>query len=506
MGKVILPLFYYVFRGKGCTLLRKLRNRGSTVRYEYNSGFNTAAYIDKYRMLRNSKYTKSEIENALINRNMKQIREISRYLYSTSGMYKRAVKYVALAPSYYYTITPYIWKRGVLTTDVALDMDKALRLVDSLDLASQMPKIAVKVVRDGVFYGYFRKNNETALIQELPIDYCRSTFDLNGFAAVEFNLRYFDEQLPNYDTKEIVINTYPEDIKRAYADWKMGNTEGMDTRQGGVWVLLNPQNAIRLSIEEDLSPLFSSAMTGIVDLDDLWAIDKTKAEQQLQKLIYQKVPLDKNGDFIFDMEEAQAMHQNAAAMVSNSKNVDVLTGFSDIELYDMGDTSEPIDGDKWLKNTYSDLGISGQLFATEGNLALEKSVITDEVLMGGFIADFQRWLNYQLKLLFDNDGYDIKIWFPPITQYNKVDMSKTYKDLATLGYSKMLPTIALGQTQLGFINSTVYENSVLNLNEYMTPLASSYTSSTGGSGGKGGRPEKPMSEKSDKTLANQNSQ
>lgn len=479
------------------------------VRYELptefslNRGFDADRYLDKHKLLGNSKYTKAEIERALVERNIPRIREMSKYLYGVSGMYKRAVKYVSLAPTYSYILTPYVFAEDIDKRELVLEMDKALEFVDSLGLQSQMPKIFSKIVKEGVFYGYFRKNESTAVIQELPTDYCRSEFTINGFPAVEFNIRYFDEKLKHPDTKLAVIRTYPQEIQNAYIEWQQNRTEGFDTRYGGVWVLLNPDHAIKLSMEEDDSPLFSNAMTSIIDLDNLLAIDKAKAEQQLAKILYQKVPLDKNGDFIFDMEEAGAMHENAVNVLGNSANMDVLTGFADLEVHDTTSSNSDFDNEKWTKTTYSELGISGQLFATEGNLALEKSIITDEALIFQLLSDFERWINYQLSLVFSNEGYKFKVWFPPITHYNKVEMSKIYKDQATLGYSKMLPTIALGQSQLNFINTAVYENSIVGLNRYMEPLASSYTSSTGSSG-EAGRPEKSDSEKSDKTIANKN--
>ena len=53
----------------------------------------------------------------------------------------------------------------------------------------------------------------------------------------------------------------------------------------------------------DDTPIFSNAIPQIIDFDDLQAIEKKKAEQQLLKIMVQKIPLDKNGDFIFDMED-----------------------------------------------------------------------------------------------------------------------------------------------------------------------------------------------------------
>jgi len=110
------------------------------------------------------------------------------------------------------------------------------------------------------------------------------------------------------------------------------------------------------------------------------------------------------------------------------------------------------------------------------------------------------------------------------TQYNYKDLSKLYKEQVQLGYSKVLPQIALGQSQSAIINTAYFENQVLNLSDIMIPPMSSNTMSSANikeaadsskkttttisvdSDNKGGRPELDESQKSDKTLANEASQ
>ena len=98
-----------------------------------------------------------------------------------------------------------------------------------------------------------------------------------------------------------------------------------------------------------------------------------------------------------------------------------------------------------------------------------------------------------------------------------------YKEQVQIGYSKMLPQIALGHSQSAIINTAHFENEVLHLSEIMIPpLMSSTMSSEDLLGNKnkdgknltqnkseedskGGRPEKDDAQKSDKTLANKES-
>ena len=51
------------------------------------------------------------------------------------------------------------------------------------------------------------------------------------------------------------------------------------------------------------------------------------------------MPLDKNGDLIFDVDEAKDIHNNAVAMLKRAVGVDVLTTFADIDVADMRDNN-----------------------------------------------------------------------------------------------------------------------------------------------------------------------
>jgi len=100
------------------------------------------------------------------------------------------------------------------------------------------------------------------------------------------------------------------------------------------------------------------------------------------------LPLDKNGDLIFDIDEARDLHQNAVEMLSRCVGVDVLTTFADIEAIDVSEANS-VAKDNSLDNAertvYNALGVSKNLFNTDGNLALEKSVLADEGSLRGLI-------------------------------------------------------------------------------------------------------------------------
>ena len=90
-------------------------------------------------------------------------------------------------------------------------------------------------------------------------------------------------------------------------------------------------------------------------------------------------------------------------------------------------------------------------------------------------------------------------------------MAKLYKEQMQVGFSKMLPQIALGQSQSSILANAHFENDVLDLvNLFIPPMMSSTMNGDtvkaitgkGGEKAETGRPEKPEDEKSEKTLQN----
>lgn len=87
-------------------------------------------------------------------------------------------------------------------------------------------------------------------------------------------------------------------------------------------------------------------------------------------------------------------------------------------------------------------------------------------------------------------------------------MSKAYKEQVQLGFTKVLPQVALGQSQLSILNTLDFENEILELSNKLIPPAMSSTMSGVPQIQEGektsGRPESDNPE--EKTLMNKESQ
>lgn len=474
----------------------------------------------------NPRYGNKDFVSDAINKNdVASLREISNFFYKTSGIYNRICRYFAYLYRYDWMITPVINNGKNFTSQEEIkraEKDKVLnnffeilRYLDAFEVKQFFGDVALKVVRDGCYYGYLiRQNGETASIQELPIKYCRSRFSVNRHPAVEFNMKYFDDMYSDSEQRAKILKLFPLEFKKGYEAYKKGRLIPDFKGDTAGWYLLDIENAIKFSVNSDDTPLFIPAVLGVIDLDEAQEMDKRKVAQKLLRILIQKMPLDKNGDPVFSVEEARELHNNAVTMLSRSIGVDILTTFADVDVADMSDksnSSQTDDIQRVERAVYNDFGVSQMNFNSSSNTALNNSILNDESSLASLIRQFESFLNFLLKPYNKNPKkclFKAQVLFTTI--YNYKDLAKIYKEQTQLGYSKMLPQVALGQSQSSILANAYFENDILNLvTKFIPPLSSHTMNSTDlleqEENKESGRPELEDNEKSEKTLANRES-
>ena len=212
-------------------------------------------------------------------------------------------------------------------------------------------------------------------------------------------------------------------------------------------------------------------------------------------------------------------------MLKRAIGVDVLTTFADIEKIDTKDNNSNTtrdDLEKVERTVYNNSGVTHNLFNADGNIAVTNSILADEASVRDIPLLFEGLLNRVIERFNRKNHYEFRAGMLETTQFNYKELAKLYKEHAQLGYSKMLPQIALGHSQSSILATLTFENEVLNLADIMIPPMSSNTRSGKDLGNNNqstntnsqnkqtssdgaGRPEKEDNEKSDKTIANRES-
>lgn len=456
----------------------------------------------------NPKATRDEILKAIKEKNVTSMRELSKFFYDTNGIYARLCRYLAYIYRYDWYVLPMVYDQKVKKEKILEGFHKSLMYIDNFNAKKVFGEIALKVIYNGCYYGYQIPMNGKLALQELPVQYCRSRFSVGGIPVVELNMKYFDDTFADAAYRIKVLKVFPTEIQKGYILYKEGKLPGDYAGDAAGWFMLDYTKTVKFNVNGEDTPVLISVLPALIDLAEAKELDKKKMEQQLLKIIVQKMPMDKNGELIFDVDEARALHNNAVAMLGKAIGIDVLTTFADVESIDMTDrsaTSQYDETSKVERAVFNEAGVSQQQFNTDGNLALEKSIANDEASVADLLYQFESFLNLMLNPFNGNPKKLIyKVSILPTTIYNYKELSKLYKEQMQVGFSKFLPQVALGQSQSAILASAYFENEVLNLNELFQPPASSATTPGKASGDEkaNGRPPLPDDKKSDKTIKN----
>ena len=466
--------------------------------------------------------SKHLVLKALWEKDLDTLREVSNYFYRTNGIYFRVVNSFATLFRYDWYVSIEVNDEKITEDKILPDFIKTLNFLDNSEIARNSTEIALEVLINGAYYGYLVDDSQAITLQQLPIKYCRSRYKVNGRPAVEFDMKFFDQEFKDPQYRLQVLDLFPKEFKKGYLLYKQGKLPVEPTAHGapqpGSWYLLEPGRAIKFNFYNGDMPLFINAIPSIIDLDAAQDLDRRKQMQQLLKILIQKLPMDKNGDLIFDIDEAKDIHDNAVEMTSGAIGVDVLTTFADIQVESLSDktTNTSTDDLERIERTvYNALGMSRNLFNADGNLSLERSILNDEGVMRPLKMQIEAFYNKIVRALSKSPKkYVFKFEILGTTQYNYKEISKMYKEHTQIGFSKMLPQIALGHSQSAILNTIHFENEVLHLSELMLPPMQSSTmnaeslqalGASNSGNGKTGRPPKEEDQKSEKTIMNEES-
>ena len=389
-----------------------------------------------------------------------------------------------------------------------------------MDLPNTLSRITKEWLIVGVYNGILRTDGDKVTVQDLPLEYCRTRFkDLNNLNILEFNLNYFnriiDEQL-----REEAIKTFPEIVQRSWRKWKK-NSKDMDC-----WVMVPAAlGGISFSFSIDQTPLLIASIPELKKLDNATKREEKRDENELYKLLIQRMPIDSRGQLVFQLDEVADIHSSVAEMLKDIDTVDVLTTFGETDLESLQESTSATQSadriEKYRKNVWDSLGRGELLFNATNSSSLAYSIKKDETIMMAYLNIYENWCKFIINNLFARSGLKFDFEILPTTVFNRNDLQQAYFRGAQYGYSKMFAGVAMGIKQMDQLSLMNFENDFLKMSTKMVPLQSSYTTpgnvvasedqqksttqtvtSIKDATNTGGRPPLPDEEKSEKTQAN----
>ena len=466
-------------------------------------------------------FTLEQIEDIIRSGDLESLRNLSRYYYRTNGEYRNNIDFLAALPLYDTVVIP-VFSGGGSKTQIIKSFENACTFIEALDIPNTFNHITKEWLKTGIYNGILCVNGKEVVIQDLPLEYCRTRFkDFNNLNILEFSLLYF-ETISDKEFLEESLKTFPDEIQLAWQEW-------VNHKRRDPWVMIPPlSGGISFCFSDDQTPLLIASIPQLKKLEDAIKREEKRDENELYKLLIHRMPIDKNGELVFQLDEVAEIHSAIASMLRDIDTVDVLTTFGDASLESLQETSAATQSadriTKYKSNAYDALGRSSIMFNADGSSTLAYSIKKDEALMISYLNIYETWLRFQLNSRFVRNGLTFDFEILPTTRFNQQDLQQAYFRGAQYGYSKMFAGVAMGIKQRDQISLMEFENDFLHMSEKMIPLQSSYTTSgtavaneekNKNSGentttsikvqdldNKGGRPELPDEQKSEKTQAN----
>ena len=469
-------------------------------------------------------FTIDEILQIIRDGDLESVRRLSRLYYRTNSNYRNNIDFLAHLPLYDTVVIPVFEEGKGSETQITKAFYNACSFVDKLDCANTLAHITTEWLIVGIYNGILREDGDKVVVQDLPLEYCRTRFkDFNNLNILEFNLRYF-EHFTDEKTRDEVLATFPKVVQQAWKEWIRKNTKDIEP-----WVLIPAElGGISFCFSSDQMPLLIASIPELKKLDDAVKREEKRDENELYKILIQKMPIDKNGELVFQLEEVADIHESVSNMLKDEETVEVLTTFGDTDLENLQDSSAATQSsdrlDKYRKNVWDALGRGEILFNATNSSSLAYSIKKDETLMTAYLNVYESWIKYLINERFNRKGLKFDFEILPTTFFNRADIQQSYFRGAQYGYPKMFAGVALGIKQADLLSLMNFENDFLKMSEKMIPLQSSYTTS-----GKtivneeknnensktttaiksnedisniGGRPELPDEQKSEKTQSN----
>lgn len=432
--------------------------------------------------------TRSYLQNPAAS--LSNIIELSRFMERNSTLYKKILTYYATAPLFYYSL--------IQDNDLSKIINASKSLKDYYTVAKQLNGFNIKTeffnaiyctVRDGMFVGFTYLTDEGAFMLPLDIKYCR-IYGKNEFGQW---IVYFDATYFNSGNNKVFV-TGDEEGNGAWDDVFVDGYNAYSSDTNARWFRLPPERTFCLIAGSDDQfdvplPLMAGLFINLMQLEDLENIVNSQTELENYKILVSKIPLNEGSDdvddFAISLDLATVFNQQLATQVPDL--VAAVTSPMDLDVisFDKSNTTKDTDDlAQSINNLFNNAGVSQLVVAggsSSNSIALSHAIQNDMANVWIYVNRIESWLNYFIKMNI-SEGYMLRIHH--ITWYNRDTYIGFLKEAATLGDNPVDYLVcSTGKTPYEVINNVRFNATVLNINQWLTPLSSTYTQSGNNEGG-----------------------
>lgn len=420
-------------------------------------------------------YSKDELRQHMENpyANYKELRNLSRYLYSRSRVYKRMVDYFAnmIDLRMRSVIPQFDFTEDVDEEAVKKSYYETLKQLDVMNLPLEFLKVYLTCFREDVFFGCAYLDEEGFFILPLDPDYCKITgFYNNGALSFHMDMSYFS-------SKQETLEMWGEPFQSMFNAYQ-------SDRQNERYQPMPDEYAVcmKFNIDDITTPLppFMGIFDSFINLEDLKEITAISDEQRIYKMLAVKIPLLSStrevNDFAVDLNTMTKFYNKMTDVVPNYANM-VLTPAA-IDTIDFPE-DQATDVNKIENATKNIMKASGgqALVGDSGTTALNLQMLVDEnEALSSLLPQTEAVMNRLLSFVVTNPA---KVVFHEVTAFSKDKYRDNLIKAATYGVPvKVEIGVVSGFSELEIIRKG-YMEKIIGIQDLYIPLQSSNTMNTG---------------------------
>lgn len=425
----------------------------------------------------------------------KQLREMSRRLFRCNGQYYRLCNYQPNMVKFAYVVCPVSTPSDYSVDDYMDSYEKAAQFVDNMNLRTEFTKILATATRDGVAYGYAKRNKDAFCILIFDPDYCKMT-SIDGTGCIRFAFNYSFFGMLDNETRNEILESFGSEFKDGWARYNSDMAKYMWQEIG--------ENGICVKYQEDILeysiPPYIAVIDPLFEIEDYRKLTKAREEAGNYNLLNFRIPTTPDGKILMDSKIVTKFIEQVSSEVPSS--IGIMYSPMDTEKFNfskestVSDRSAITDAEEQF---WASSGVSELLFGSgkSSSNALTKSIIADEINIYPLVRQIERWVNRMLKL--SRGKYKFKIKILDVTSFNENEQFETYKKAGDAGLPvKNAIAATLGMTPFEVLQMSRLENDILDMRNkvYNQPLMSANTMASEVDN-EGGRPEMQEDELSD---------
>lgn len=440
-----------------------------------------------------NKYDRDTVKKLLANprNNEKALSDLSQFLSNYIMQYKRIVNYMSELLTFDWYLEPTnADKEDMSGKPYKKSYKRAIDFMNDFDPKLNFPQIVQDMImEDGKFY-YKRESENGIYMQEMPKEYCKIWAKTDLGYQYAFNLTYFLRTGINFDD-------YAPEFKEYFNAFISGDEfvkhkDSFKANRYFYWQTLSPEKAWVFKYDQThagMSPPLMGLFLDAIEIVNYKELLKTKTSLDVWRLLIAKIPVHKDGtgksgnkkdDFAITADTAgkfQQLMQDAvqtgvkvvatpleteAIDLKGSENKDSIVGVGNREFWDTSGTTSVMFGEKKLTGS-----------------GVDASIKTDEMFVTGLYRQFERFYNYQLKLI--TGKFRFRLRFDG-TKFDKQERMDRAMEMLPYGAPISYVATAMGKNLQEFINLLEHENS-LGLRDLLVPYQNANTISDNGKGG-----------------------